>query len=241
MFFLTKWLQERELQKAKHNNEVQVVIGDGLQFNSRVQLNIKEQELAIADKAYDLRYKIGLNNTEISKRLLALQKEQGELEKVKAQFRMHLENERLEMEIKKERFYSEQERENKKLDYDFALSKGNLELQARKMEYDFLLEKERLQITREQQQNDRIRLEAERMEKTLTAILTSYTLSKEQNHKERLQELEALHKEFEMQISFIKLYTTERQAMEYQNLQMKMQERLNNLFNGNLGGLNGEY
>jgi hypothetical protein len=239
--FLTKWLQGRELNKAKHNSDLQLITVNSYQFNSQVQLQIKMQELELSTKAQELRFRIGLNDVDLEHKRFELQKSRDELERVKAEFRIHLDGQRADIELKREKFEREQDREDKVLEQNFYLSKAQLQIQAQQVENNFQLEWERLQLLREQQEMEKARLEGERIEKSLTAMLTSFTTSNEMRHSERLKELETMYKEFELQLSFIKLYSADQQAQEYENLRTKLQQRMNAFFGTNNGGVNGEY
>lgn len=239
--FLTKWLQERELKKAKHNSDLQMITVNSYQFNAQVQLQIKMQELELSTKAQELRFRIGLNDVDLEQKKFELQKSRDELERVKAEFRIHLDGQRVDIELKREKFEREQDREDKALEQNFLLSKAQLQLQAQQIENNFQLEKERLQLQREQQETERARMEAEKLEKSLSAMLTSFTVSNEMRHTERIKELEAMYKEFEMQLAFIKLYSVEQQAQEYEKLRQQLEKRMSSFFGNNGGSVNGEY
>lgn len=244
-----EWLTKNNInstgfQNLPVSNQVKALSLFDLEHSKVVQTRITEMQIAISGKAEMLRLQVSSNDFQIERQVIALQRERDELERVKASFRLYLDNQRQEMEMKREGFENEQQRQNQRLDNEFYVTKSTLDLQAQQMEYTFLIEMQKIELQKEQQRQERLKLETERIEKTLSSLLTSYTFSNEAKQAERIREMETMYKEFEMQIALIRLLTAEQQAQEFEKLKEKIQQRMNGFFSesgAGFGGVNQEF
>jgi len=98
-----------------------------------------------------------------------------------------------------------------------------------------------LHLQKEEILNKRIELEAIKAEKTAQTLLDNINQNRDQLHTEKLKQLELLYKEYELQMACIKMYTVDKQAQEFANLQQQLQDRIRGVFQGNNNGLTGEF
>jgi len=238
---LLEWFRQQELNKAKTDAEIKALMDNSYQFNQEVRLNIHDKEISIAERAVNLRHKIRQGDIDAQKQLFELEKEKDALERVKAEFKIYLEKQRINLYSDVNKAKHENSIENKKIDNEFYLNKQELFIKSQEIEYNFQLEKEKLHLQKEEILNKRIELEAIKAEKTAQTLLDNINQNRDQLHTEKLKQLELLYKEYELQMACIKMYTVDKQAQEFANLQQQLQDRIRGVFQGNNNGLTGEF
>lgn len=203
------------------------------EFRILIEKQSHDLDFDVRNKELDLQYKKSNNDIDIMKRL-------DELEMTKVEFYARLNTQKKELELRREQMRNEHSLENKKVDNDFYVQKQNIFLKSQEIETQYQLEKERLSIQREEVMNKRIEIEAMKAEKQLQTLIATSAQIREEGHIEKMKKLELIQKEFELQLACIKLYSADKQAQEFQNLQQDIQSRMNNLFNGD-GSIYGKY
>jgi hypothetical protein len=115
-------------------------------------------------------------------------------------------------------------------------------LKKQELEYTHVLNMADLELRKEKQQMERLQIEAERVQKAFTEIMQHNSLMDDKKQQDRIKETEMLYKQFEMELSYIRLLNSETQAAEFEKLRAKTQERLNSYFgNEKANSVNGTY